>query len=99
MKKSWLFASAALLLGLTSAPGAGQVARSSDQWLPWLGCWRAEGDAAANFLCIVSEGAGVRLAQVADGAVKSESRIVADGVPRTVSQEGCAGQERASWSA
>ena len=80
------------------APAA-QAAEADDAWLAWVGCWRAEGDSSERSLCIVPDGDGVRLITLNAGRVESESRIIADGKPRTLTQEGCTGTETSRWSA
>lgn len=75
------------------------AAAPDDAWLAWVGCWRAEGDSSERSLCIVPDGDGVRMITLNGGRVESESRIVANGQPRTITQEGCTGSETAVWSA
>jgi hypothetical protein len=94
---SWIAGAAVVVAALL--PSAGSAQTQSDRWFALVGCWHAEGDEAANVLCVVPEGAGVRMVSLANGAVRSESRIVADGRARPVNQEGCQGTERADWSA
>src|SRR5688572_7958559 len=86
------------LLGLIAATDV-SAATGEDRWLPYQGCWRAENAPSSNLLCIVADGAGVRMIELADGAIARETRITADGTPRAVSQEGCTGTEKARWSA
>jgi hypothetical protein len=74
-------------------------AQPDDAWLAWVGCWRADGAGSERSLCIVPEGDGVRMITLNAGRIESESRIVADGQPRSISQEGCSGTETARWSA
>jgi hypothetical protein len=78
--------------------GAAQAAQPDDAWLAWVGCWRAEGDSSERSICIVPDGDGVRMITLNAGRIESESRIVANGQPRTISQEGCTGTETARWS-
>ena len=99
MNRYSVIAGAAIVVALMSPALGNAQSPLSDQWLAWQGCWHAEGDEASNILCVVPEGLGVRMVTLAGvGVVQSESRIVADGVPRRVNQEGCQGSERASWS-
>lgn len=92
----------ALLLTLhlvVAAPAT--TAESINQNLPWsafYGCWQAEGAPASELMCIGPVNGGIRLATVVDGAVRDESRIIADGMARSVQQAGCQGTERARWS-
>lgn len=69
-----------------------------DRWLPYEGCWRAEEAPAGTLLCVVAEGAGVRLVEIADGKVLRDSRVTADGAAHAISREGCTGFENARWS-
>src|SRR5688500_6412613 len=87
----------ALLLGVLTASAAAP-AQSDDAWLAWQGCWRATTDGDDNVVCIVAEGAGVRMITLAAGLTKSEVTVTADGVARPISQEGCSGTQQASWS-
>jgi hypothetical protein len=82
-----------------SVAQAAQAAPVDDAWLAWAGCWRAEGDSSQRSLCIVPRGLGVRMITVNAGKVEAETEIIADGQPRTINQEGCAGTESARWSA
>ncbi len=95
----YLVIAGAALVAASVAPKVGAAqSTQSDQWLAWQGCWHAEGDETTNLLCVVPEGLGVRMVSLVAGVVQSESRIVADGQPRQVNQEGCQGTERADWS-
>lgn len=94
MKKHGLWVAAAALV---LASGA-SAQSNSDGWLAWLGCWRAVGAIDNQLLCVVPEGAGVKLLGIADGQIKNETRVIADNTARQASQEGCAGTERAVWS-
>lgn len=96
MVKRILFAGTFALFGAANAVQASPPA--DDRWLPWLGCWRAAEAPAGNLLCIVPEGDGVRLVEIANGATMRESRTIADGQARPVAQEGCMGTELARWS-
>lgn len=95
MRNQWIF-SAIISATLASAAHAAQP---DDAWLAWVGCWRAEGDGSERSLCIVPDGAGVRMITLNAGRIESESRVVANGQPRTITQEGCTGTETARWSA
>ena len=75
------------------------AAQPDDAWLAWVGCWRADGDTTERMLCIVPDGDGVRSIIMNGSRIESESRIIANGQPRTIDQEGCAGTETARWSA
>lgn len=95
-RQYWL--AGAPLLALMLATNAAQ-AQQDDGWLAWQGCWRPDGESSTTRLCIVPAGAGVRIVTIADNKLQSESRLVADGQPHPLDQEGCKGTERAAWSA
>jgi hypothetical protein len=82
-----------------SAARAAQIGPAEDGWLAWLGCWRADGAPAGEFLCIVPNTAGgVRMTTVVDGVIRDEAVVVTDGRTRRVRQDNCLGTEQASWS-
>ena len=91
-----LLITALLAAALASAASA---APPDDAWLAFAGCWRADGDTSERTLCIVPDGDGVRSIILNAGRIESESRIIANGQPRTITQEGCTGTETARWSA
>jgi len=86
------------ILAAVLSPAA-YAAQPDDAWLAWVGCWRAEGDSSERSLCIVPDGDGVRMITLNAGKVEAESRIIANGQARTITQEGCTGIETARWSA
>ncbi len=90
------------LVGLVALGAGAQPAQSTpvvqDGWLPFEGCWRPSEAPAGNLLCIVGDGQGVRVIELTNGSIVREVRMVADGRARPVSQEGCSGEEKASWS-
>jgi hypothetical protein len=87
----------ALLISFVAA--SAPASSPSDGWLAWQGCWRAYGDEdPSSLLCIVPEGTGARLVTVANGAIRSEMRIVSDGSAHPFEQEGCKGTQQAVWS-
>src|SRR5262245_26188546 len=90
-----------VLLAVVSAISFSNVSaqNTQDPWLPWQGCWHADGAPVGEMLCIVPDGGGVRLVTLSKGQVQSESRVIADNRPRVVRQEGCSGTEVARWSA
>ena len=75
------------------------AAAPDDAWLAWAGCWKADGDTSGKALCIVPSDDGVRMLTIVGKNIESESRIVASGLPRSITQEGCSGSETAVWSA
>lgn len=104
MRKYWVSAAPVLALvmaaSVSAAPARTQTVHAQDaSWLAFLGCWRADGDKSDNMLCVVPEGEGVRMITMAGKTIQSESRIVANGEPRAINEEGCSGTETARWSA
>ncbi|MGQ0814013.1 MAG: hypothetical protein ACT4O1_06060 [Gemmatimonadota bacterium] len=87
-----------LLLSVITAAGVTAPVSSDGAWLAWQGCWRAVEDAENTLVCIVPDGAGARMVRYVGGAVESETRIIADGVARPFSDEGCTGTQQARWS-
>jgi hypothetical protein len=79
-------------------PAAAQLTASS-AWQPWHGCWRANDAPADETLCIVPDGAGVRMVTLSNGVVRADSRIIADGQPRRSDRDGCSSTEIGRWSA
>lgn len=93
-----------LATGALSA--SAQTARATDsRFYPFVGCWRgdsAQMSAASGVLsCVVpiSGSADVELIDIADGRIANRHRLDAGGRPRDVDEQGCRGQEQASWSA
>lgn len=90
----------ALVLPLVTVnPAAATESFSQNpNWSAWLGCWQAEGAPANQLVCIAPADGGVKMTTLIDGAVRAESRIVADGSVRPVQSVGCSGNESAKWS-
>ncbi|HEX6558553.1 MAG TPA: hypothetical protein VF021_03805, partial [Longimicrobiales bacterium] len=88
-----------LTIGAAAALAAAPRPAVQDGWLAFQGCWRAVGDAPGHMLCIVPEGNGARMIELIGANVQSETRLISDGAPRTVTREGCTGTEQARWSA
>lgn len=86
------------LVTATSAAAADSFSQNP-HWSAWYGCWQAEGAPANELVCITPADGGVRVATLIGGAVRDESRIIADGGARAVQSVGCSGSERAHWSA
>lgn len=94
--RNQLILSVLFCAALVSSAGAAQP---DEAWLAWSGCWRPDGDNSGRALCIVPDAEGVRMLTIKGLSIESESRIIANGQPRNISQEGCSGNETASWSA
>src|SRR5262249_13588966 len=70
---------------------------------PFVGCWRvdsasANGQDALNCVVPIQASSDVELVDVLDGRVVDARRVDASGRPRPVDEQGCRGQEQASWS-
>lgn len=105
----------AVVLACLAPGAASAQRPADSRWLPWLGCWvpvaepgsgpSAGGDASARkpefLVCVrpAEDGAGVVVATVHEGKEVARRVLNADGVQREVEVEGCAGWERARWSA
>lgn len=99
----------ALLAGLAPAPAAraGQqaTAAADSRWSAWIGCWAPAGateSEAGVTLCVVpaaDDNRAVRIITLADRQPVFEDRLVADGAPRAMAEDGCTGERRADWSA
>lgn len=85
------------------AGGVGVVSadQTDPRWLPWLGCWEAEGEVADQLLCIrpLESDAGVEMVTVREGRIVASEIVRADGEQTPARREGCNGWERAAFSA
>lgn len=88
-----------LLAAAPNSLASAQTTIRNSGWLPWFGCWRADGAPENEFLCVTPDGAGARLYTVVDGAIRGESQVFTDGRARRVDADGCTGTEMAHWSA
>lgn len=89
-----------LVVSSAQADVAIQSTTQSYDFLPWQGCWQAEGAPGDELLCILTDRAGgMRMITVQNGETVAESRIIADGRSRPVEQAECKGNEQARWSA
>jgi hypothetical protein len=87
------------LVGLSPRPVAAQAADS--RWLPWLGCWQAEGAPSdAGLLCVrpLDGQTSVEILRVTGTDVVSREVVWADGQHHQTSREGCDGWEEGSFS-
>lgn len=86
------------LVGLSPRPATAQAA---DSWLPWLGCWQAEGAPSdAGLLCVrpLTDQGSVEILRVTGTDVVSREVVWADGQQHETSREGCNGWEKGSFS-
>lgn len=93
------------LVAVTASSGAAQT-NSSTHWQAWLGCWTAGPTdllvpVAQPLVCITptSNADVVELTTIAEGKVVSAQRVDASGREQPVEAKGCAGVQRAQWSA
>jgi hypothetical protein len=87
------------LVGLSPRPAAAQTADS--RWLPWLGCWQAEGSPSdAGLLCVrpLDGQSSVEILRVTGTDVVSREVVWADGQQHETSREGCNGWEKGTFS-
>jgi hypothetical protein len=91
----------ASLIGLALPLTSGAQVPSTP-WAPWLGCWVAEqASAQGEVTCVLPATESPSTADIvtfAEGAEIRRTSIVADGVARPVSAEGCSGWESARFS-
>ena len=97
--------------GIAALVDAGSLnAQATDaRWAAWIGCWapvagqgsapRELGGSARVCVVPVQGASAVDIVSVASGKVVDRTRIDADGVPHTVSRDGCNGTETATFSA
>lgn len=96
---------AAALLAVAASAHAQPSSAPETQWESFLGCWTSSPAnapaAAARIVCITpaSRSDVVDVTVIADGRVVARDTIDASGNARTVESSGCAGTERASFSA
>jgi hypothetical protein len=94
-------ATCAILLagGTLQAHAQASTAEQSARWLAFVGCWEPMGVAEdAGLLCFRPAGGGVEMFNVFEGEVTATEAMVADGVARPVSAEGCTGTESVEFS-
>jgi hypothetical protein len=92
-------------IGLAALDVGAQQTRATDAHLyPFIGCWRADSTAQSGvsgaLSCVVpvAGSADVEIVSLADGRIAERRRIDASGRPRAIDEQGCSGQEQASWS-
>jgi hypothetical protein len=88
-----------LLFACLAVPAEAQVDQTASRWQSFVGCWEPLGtEGEAGLLCFRRSGAGVQLSNVFEGDVTAPETLVADGVARSVSAEGCSGTESVQFS-
>jgi hypothetical protein len=88
------------LTGLAITAGSAAAQSADARWLPWLGCWEAEGTGAPADLmvCVGQTESGVEIATMADGVTASTRMLVADGQSHPLDVDGCTGWQTARFS-
>ena len=90
------------LAAVIAAASAGPLKAQSNHpwWVPFLGCWApVDSEDADTVLCFRADGEGIELSTVVDGRSTSTDSVVADGVERTETIDGCTGSRSAAFSA
>lgn len=88
-------------LALLAGPVAAQSPTTDARWLPWLGCWHADGAPAdAGLLCVrpATEKSSVEVLRIQGTDVASREVVWADGARHETSREGCDGWEKGAFS-
>ena len=90
-------------LGVFAGSGRAQEARATQaSFFPFIGCWRADSVAAGGetLSCVVptQSSADIELVRLVEGRIADRQRIDVSGRPTSVDEQGCRGQQQASWS-
>lgn len=99
-----VLAAVLLLAGAAVQPAAAQATDVDPRWQAFLGCWApvtqdGSQPVPEHVVCFrPAEDGAVAAVSVADGEVRTEELIRADGSARPVQEESCTGTETASWS-
>lgn len=70
-------------------------------WLPFLGCWNPgarPGQPSETTLCVVPDGAGVRMVTFTGEREVLSETIVADGTTQAMQEQGCSGERVTRWA-
>jgi hypothetical protein len=88
------------LAGLAVTAGSAAAQSADARWLPWLGCWQADGQGAPQDLmvCVGQSRSGVEIATITDGVTASTRTLIADGQSHPLEVEGCTGWQTARFS-
>jgi hypothetical protein len=84
-----------------TAQAQAQPQSSDARWLPWLGCWQAEGSSSdAGLVCVrpASDPSSVEVLRMNGKDVVSHEVIWADGQRHETTREGCTGWEEGAFS-
>ncbi len=95
-----------VLLATVAGRGTAFAQATDGRWLAWMGCWQpvaegATGDAADALLCFqpLAGDVGVEMVSVENGEISTRQTVRADGRRHDTSSDGCAGWDRADFSA
>ena len=80
---------------------AAQVAGADPRWSPWIGCWTPgarPGLPSETTLCVVPDGAGVRMATFSGEREVLSETLVADGSTQALKEQTCTGERVTRWS-
>ena len=94
-----LFASLSLVTPLEAV--AAEVPSADPRWSAWIGCWTAgarPGLPSETTLCVVPDGAGVRMVTFTGEREVLSERLVADGTTQALQEQACSGQRVTLWS-
>lgn len=95
-------ATLAVMSPLPARAQSGSEPQSTDaRWLPWLGCWQAEGTSSdANLVCIrpASDESSVEILRMNGADVVSHEMVWADGQHHETTRDGCTGWESGAFS-
>ncbi|MBM4184524.1 MAG: hypothetical protein FJ207_09880 [Gemmatimonadetes bacterium] len=97
MTRTRLGGFAGMLLAVAFA--APLTAQQDARWAAFVGCWVPVGAGGEALLCFRPSGGGVEMFNVSNGEVTATESVMADGVARSVTAEGCTGSERVEFSA
>ena len=84
----------------TASPAAAQPSPDA-RWAAWVGCWTAAarpGLPSETTLCVVPDGAGVRMVTFAGERELLSETLVADGSPQALEERACRGERVTRWS-
>jgi hypothetical protein len=88
------------LAGVALSAGTATAQTGDARWLPWLGCWEADGAGTPEDLmvCVRPEQSGVEIATISDGVTASTRTLIADGQSHPIDTEDCTGWQTARFS-
>lgn len=89
---------ALLAVAAAAAPRAAEA--QSVGWLPWLGCWEAQGAPDDAVLCVrtADQAGAVEIVRIEGEEILAREVVWADGARHETTREGCEGWERGTFS-